>query len=49
MPAPTSMAANRTSSRSWEGMVYMLDTLAPHEGQRNVNMARSARTTIMES
>ena len=44
-----SRAANRTSSYSCGGMGCMLDTVALQCGQRSVNIARSARTTIMDS
>ena len=49
MPAPTSIAANWTSSRSSGGMERKLETRAPQWAQRSVNNARSCETTIIDS
>ena len=49
IPAPTSIAANRTSSRKARGIVCTDDTRAPHFGHLSVNRAISLLRTIIDS
>ena len=49
MPAPSSMAANTTSSRNSGGMVRSAEMRAAQWGQVSVNSARSARRAMSES